>query len=339
VLAIFGIRKENTRYNSLFYAAGPVVILAAAFIALCGATHLVHAISDISPNNRAAEHASAVLMVLCAVVSILSATVNFILFPKIADALSNVELDSHGKLQHAESYMVDIVNMVKESVVVLSPEARIVRGNDISKTLFGTGFIGQKLTSLVHREDRPLFESTLQRVLASYDGVPVSIEYRISTGEVSMTSNTSGIQSSLWVESTFCKGTNVGANGVLNYDVKMLTRSIDDRKRGARYRQYYEEAKEREAVNEAKLRYVSCIAHDLKTPLQSFCFTTELLKNTPLTADQEELLQQADVAVDLLKLTISQTMDITKALTGAKLMPRRTAVQLSSVIERVRIIM
>jgi len=39
-----------------------------------------------------------------------------------------------------------------------------------------------------------------------------------------------------------------------------------------------------------------------------------------------------------MKLTISQTMDISKALTGAKLMPRRTTVYLSSVLNRVKII-
>jgi hypothetical protein len=40
-----------------------------------------------------------------------------------------------------------------------------------------------------------------------------------------------------------------------------------------------------------------------------------------------------------MKLTISQTMDISKALTGVALQPRRQPVRLSSVIERVRVIM
>jgi hypothetical protein len=39
-------------------------------------------------------------------------------------------------------------------------------------------------------------------------------------------------------------------------------------------------------------------------------------------------VQQANVAVDPMKLTISQTMDTSKALTGAKLVPRCTTVSL-----------
>ena len=56
-------------------------------------------------------------------------------------------------------------------------------------------------------------------------------------------------------------------------------------------------------------------------------------------SEQREFVEQANVAVDLMKLTISQTMDISKALTGAKLMPRRTTVYLPSVVERIKIIM
>jgi hypothetical protein len=43
--------------------------------------------------------------------------------------------------------------------------------------------------------------------------------------------------------------------------------------------------------------------------------------------------------VDLMKLTISQTMDISKALSGAKLTPRCTTVSLPSVLNRVKVIM
>jgi hypothetical protein len=50
-------------------------------------------------------------------------------------------------------------------------------------------------------------------------------------------------------------------------------------------------------------------------------------------------LEQTNVAVDLMKLTISQTMDISKALTGAALQPRRRPLLLSLVIQRVSVIM
>jgi signal transduction histidine kinase len=143
----------------------------------------------------------------------------------------------------------------------------------------------------------------------------------------------------LWIECTLCKGVRMTRGNEFEYDVKMVARNIDDRKKRAQYQTMIENTEEKGRVNESKMRYISCIAHDLKTPLQSFCFTMDLLGQTRLHTEQREFVQQALVAVDLMKLTISQTMDISKALTGAKLLPRRTTVYLSSVIQRVKVIM
>jgi len=145
----------------------------------------------------------------------------------------------------------------------------------------------------------------------------------------------------IWVEATICKGMSINQNDDFEYDIKLVCRDIQDRKREAlrEYNDLVRENDERDRMNAAKLRYISCIAHDLKTPLQSFCFTLDLLNQTHMHREQREYVQQANVAVDLMRLTISQTMDISKALTGAKLMPRRTTVYLSSIMHRVEIIM
>jgi signal transduction histidine kinase len=145
----------------------------------------------------------------------------------------------------------------------------------------------------------------------------------------------------VWVESAMCKGMRLTASGDFEYDVKMVTRNIDERKRQAHahYENIVRESQEHTRVNAAKLRYISCIAHDLKTPLQSFCFSLDLLQQTALQDEQRDLVQQANVAVDLMKLTISQTMDISKALSGGKIVPHCATVFLSSVIARVKVIM
>ena len=88
-----------------------------------------------------------------------------------------------------------------------------------------------------------------------------------------------------------------------------------------------------------KMRYISCIVHDLKTPLQSFMVALQLLRDTALEPEQKELLEHASVSVDLMKLTISQTMDISKTLTGTKLQPRRTTLSLSEVMHKLEIVM
>jgi signal transduction histidine kinase len=128
----------------------------------------------------------------------------------------------------------------------------------------------------------------------------------------------------------------LAVDGAFVYDIKLAVRNIDDRKKQDKYQKMVEE---KACVNEAKLRYISCIAHDLKTPLQSFAFSLDLLAHTHLTADQKDYLDQATVAVDLMRLTISQTMDISKALTGTQLQPRRTTVHLGAVVRRVKVIM
>jgi signal transduction histidine kinase len=137
-----------------------------------------------------------------------------------------------------------------------------------------------------------------------------------------------------------CKGLHFAGRD-FEPDVKMVSRNIDVRKREAElHDQVVLRATEEQArINAAKLRYISCIAHDLKTPLQSFCFSLDLLQQTPMHAEQRECVEQANVAVDLMKLTISQTMDISKALTGAKLVPRCTTVFINSVLDRVKVIM
>jgi signal transduction histidine kinase len=145
----------------------------------------------------------------------------------------------------------------------------------------------------------------------------------------------------VWVESAMCKGMRLTASGDFEYDVKMVTRNIDERKKQtqSQYESILRQSHEQARINAAKLRYISCIAHDLKTPLQSFCFSLDLLQQTPMLDEQRELVQQANIAVDLMKLTISQTMDISKALSGGKIVPRCTTVLLSTVIERVQVIM
>jgi signal transduction histidine kinase len=150
-----------------------------------------------------------------------------------------------------------------------------------------------------------------------------------------------GNEEYIWVESTVCKGMRLSHDEDFDYDLKMVTRNIEDRKRQAQTQleNIMRASEEQARINAAKLRYISCIAHDLKTPLQSFCFSLDLLQQTPMHAEQRECVAQANVAVDLMKLTISQTMDISKALSGAKLTPRCTTVSLPSVLDRVKVIM
>lgn len=323
-----------------------LILLLKKFILLCAVSHTLLALKTVFPDDKQLLLASRIILLLYAITAFISVVVLTQFLPQMVSSLENMKLNDQGLFEHADSYLIEIVNVLKESIVVLSHDNVIVRGNHISSTLFGPDFIGLNVQSKIHAEDVAKFQTAMKEVVSS-DSVCRTIEYRVRNHEKTTTvvdpymPGAGDHSEYTWVESTFCKGSAGLSDTSSKYEfqVKMISRNIDHRKKDAYFKQYFEITKEQERVNEGKLRYISCIAHDLKTPLQSFCFTVDLLQQTSLSAEQVELVRQAEVAVDLMKLTISQTMDISKALTGAKLMPRRGSVQLSLIIQRVSIIM
>lgn len=402
--------------GKLFYLVMAVCMLFASFIFMCGNTHLLSVFRHFYPGSDLLVRYQTAVMVICAVVSFLTAIAGFLMFPVILDTLDTMELNEEGRLQPAEYYLIEAIEMIKEGIVVLSEQMTILKGNVASKLFFGHQCVGTKIINYIHPNDLNLFHETVIRVMGSYNFTPATIEIRIrkepalatnippapactpssmrprpqpapvspnrrrnsNTGRIycsdessfpnqpssplsgsnshnsnsysqrsqrsasmprSRSSTSSEDEYYLWVEVTLCKGARLSNNSEFVYDVKMAVRNVDDRKKRAQYQSIIEGTEEKGRINESKLRYISCIAHDLKTPLQSFCFSLDLLKQTKLHAEQRDFLEQANVAVDLMKLTISQTMDISKALTGAKLLPRRTTVYLSKVIQRVKVIM
>jgi len=436
--------KDKSK-RTLFYMLLGLACLFASFIALCGNTHSLHVLRYFFPDLFWLRIFDLSMMILAAMVSVCTAIIGSKLFPVILKSLGDFELNSEGGLQHIENYLIEVVELMKEGILVLSENMTIMRCNEASKTLLHCqNLLDKTYTDFIHPSDLHIFNNAVIRVLGSYNMTPVTIEYRVNqkafpsmphndktrkkttpvgsfysplspkstsrvyaaaplnqssddheevemvnaefprhTGSCSSRISLGGGTSTLagtsmidvdlfsmrstdrdqvshtsqgqvvenevfaenekdyiWVEATICKGMSINQNDDFEYDIKLVCRDIEDRKRAAlrEHNDLVRENDERDRMNAAKLRYISCIAHDLKTPLQSFCFTLDLLNQTHMHREQREYVQQANVAVDLMRLTISQTMDISKALTGAKLMPRRTTVNLSTVMSRVEII-
>ena len=321
---------------------------------ICAVSHTFLAMELLYPDASTLHTAGSIVLLLYAVLSFTIVVVLCKMWPLMVRSLENMKLNDEGMFEHTDSYVIDSINVLKESILVLSPENIILRGNSISANLFGLDFVGHNIQSLIHIDDVAVFQNAMKEVLESEDACTRTVEYRVrnhANNEASVTVQDTYLPSRggdataaqyTWVESTLCKGMSSfhgSTNSRNDINVKVHSRNVDNRKKNALFQHYFEMTKEQERVNEAKMRYISCIAHDLKTPLQSFCFTVDLLQNTEVTPEQAELLSHTTVAVDLMKLTISQTMDISKALTGAKLMPRRSLVHLSSIIDRVSIIM
>ena len=418
--------SKDKKKRNLFLMIVCLAVLFAAFIALCGSTHLIATIRYFHRNSDVVRITQTVVLVLCAIVSTITALFAYKIFPMILEVLGQFELNAEGNLQHVENYMIEVVELVQESVIVLADDLKVLRCNEASKLLFGTpSLVGDCIVDHVCVEDRALFNEAVLGALSGYSQVPYSVEYRIArsfrptiptpspkykkavnsspgsgrnrkvyvagedppsihqhlqlqqqqyqqhmplqqqeqqqsqaTGKASLTSGKTDRASSdsltspkisiellpeteyVWVESTICKGMRLNQDENFEYDLKMITRNIDDRKKlvESEYHNIMRESEEKDRMNAAKLRYISCVAHDLKTPLQSFTYTIDLLLQTVLSVEQREFVEQATVAVDLMKLTISQTMDITKALTGARIQPRCGTVHLAAVLDRVKVI-
>jgi hypothetical protein len=398
----------------MFGMIAATAILFASFIGLCGLTHTLGVLRHLLPNNSGVYTTQVVVLVCCAIVSTLTAFLSYKLLPVMFQVMESFELSSDGNVQHIEKYLVDIVEMMKESVIVLSEGFKVLRCNEASKVLFhSTGLVGCDISALLHPDDVRVLEVAVQQAREMHSQTPVTVEYRVrcapagtsavqpppsvspppspsrkqlsgrfpalsspknrgilgkiyaigdapvaEKSSVSLTysstvasvqtprradpaPSTSEVPEYTWVESTICRGMRTNQASETECDLRMVSRCIDNCKKHAQhqYQEMLRMSEEQARINAAKLRYISCIAHDLKTPLQSFCFSLDLLGQTMLIPEQRECIQQANVAVDLMKLTISQTMDISKALTGAKLVPRCTTVNLSTVLSRVKVIM
>jgi PAS domain-containing protein len=369
-------------------------LLFAAFISLCGLTHAFNILYRFYPDNWPLRVTQSVFLVFCAVISIATALIGYRMFPAILEIIPRYELNAEGDLQHVENSLLEVISLVKESVVVLTEDKRVTRCNEPSKALFGTSaLLGRSITDFIYKDDLAAFEGAVAQAFASYSDQPVTVEYRVvkngngnaghrgvqpkypprtallnhhsvrihvedSSSNLSSPSPATSTRSTasfntndaaesgsgasfVWVESTICKGMRTDHSDSIQFDLKMITRNVDERKKQveAQFQDMLRQTEEQARINAAKLRYITCIAHDLKTPLQSFCFSLDILKQSAFGTEQRECLQQASVAADLMKLTISQTMDISKALSGAKLQPRCNTVSLAVVIDRVKVIM
>jgi hypothetical protein len=109
----------------------------------------------------------------------------------------------------------------------------------------------------------------------------------------------------IWLESTLLLHHQPFDESQVDSTIMLLTRDITQKK--TEYDMIHRE-------NAAKLQYITCCAHDLKTPLQSFSSALDLLCESGLSKDQLEIWSQAEVSLSLMNLTIAQTMDTSKVL-------------------------
>jgi len=273
-----------------------------------------------------------IFLIVNVLFSISAALILYFTLPPLLQFTYHIEGFSGTAPAQLEIYGKEIIEFLHESVVILSSDFFILRGNAISSDFFGGIVPGRPLLDIIHPDDSEEFRNSVQRVLTSYSQQPITIEYRVYSAEA---------KDLIWVESTLCAPTSAGLvmSESTEKVIHMITRSISENKLSQIIQEKEKEWATQEVLNAAKMSYISCIAHDLKTPLHAFGFVIDLLKPTLTTVEQVDYLDQAKIAMDLMRVTISQTMDISKLLSDGELEPHKATVLLSSLLERIKVIM
>jgi PAS domain S-box-containing protein len=158
------------------------------------------------------------------------------------------------------------------------------------------GFLG----SMVHPDDRDLFEGALDRV-ADGSSAREEIEYRLGSKD----------GPSQWVSATLVPEADVEGRivAVLGYVI-----DVDDRRRADQARREAQEAAE--TANRSKSEFLSRMSHELRTPLNAVLGFGQVLELEELTDDQRESVGHILKGGRHLLGLINEVLDISRIEAG-----------------------
>uniref|UniRef100_A0A6T8LFZ8 histidine kinase n=2 Tax=Hemiselmis andersenii TaxID=464988 RepID=A0A6T8LFZ8_HEMAN len=133
-----------------------------------------------------------------------------------------------------------------------------------------------------------------------------------------------------WVESCFVHDARAGV-------VHVVTRDIEERKDEEQRRAEVQATESEKVVVQRWLHYMSCVAHDLKTPLTCFEMAIEeVAQDEHLSVDSGEALAHARAACGVLRGTVAQAIDVRSSVSsGVSPQPRLTEVSVPKIFETI----
>jgi hypothetical protein len=168
-----------------------VGILFSAFICLCGCVHFLKFLQL----GVEGEFLVTVTLFITTVVSLLTCVACYFISPALLQFLDNFEVSSKGNFQLLENYLLEVVEKLQESIVVLSPHLKILRGNSVTAQFFGTNFVNRNMIDIIHPADFDSFKAQVDKMVWSGNYIPTVFEYRVyDPNRIDY----------LWMESTLC---------------------------------------------------------------------------------------------------------------------------------------
>uniref|UniRef100_A0A7S0I271 Uncharacterized protein n=1 Tax=Hanusia phi TaxID=3032 RepID=A0A7S0I271_9CRYP len=87
-------------------------------------------------------------------------------------------------------------------------------------------------------------------------------------------------------------------------------------------------------AKEMNTAYIGQVAHDLRTPLNSFYLGLQALSSTQLTTEQQGLIDTMEISAELMSLTCTKAIDHTKSTMGKELHAARAAFDIEKMLRK-----
>ncbi len=208
-------------------------------------------------------------------------------------------LDSEQALRASEAYFRTLIQSSSDMILVLKPDGTILFSSD-SVREFGRnqeGYVGTDGMEFVHPDDHETVRRGLGEVLekgaAHYD-LRIRDEHggwRICEARDTLTHDPEGTPVIV----------------VSNRDISERKR-LEEELRGARDAALV-------AVR-LKSEFLANMSHEIRTPLNAIVGFSGLLLDTPITADQRDMLQNVRISSDTLLALVSDILDYSKLAAG-----------------------
>jgi PAS domain S-box-containing protein len=159
---------------------------------------------------------------------------------------------------------------------------------------------GQSLVQCLHSADRPLVEKLVQHLLAQQKG-SFRAEVRVPTANGTLR----------WMD---LQASCTRLPGSETYGLTGNLHDVTERKEAEKALVASKEEAER--ATRAKSEFLATVSHELRTPLNGIIGITELMRQTLLSADQEDLMETLRISSETLLQLINDLLDFSKIESG-----------------------